>query len=196
MKQIAPRLIHCVLPSYAADQSTIFVRVIATEKSVTVLSHAPLASNKPSHLAIDTGIYGKSWVSDAPLPEILKNVFERRQNLKKPSNENRLSVTNEVEFSVIWSGNTARAVVDPLHEFLSHYALRASRVMKTKDDKIQTAYLLMPHQVVGFQRIVSRLRARRPWMDMKLTGPWPPFSFPEIWPEKEKSNSIDNSAAF
>ncbi len=195
MKQIAPRLVHCVLPSLSSNQDTIFVRVVSTPRLVGVFSHTPLSRNKPTHLYIDTGIYGRSWVSDAPLPEILQNVFERKQPLKKPSNENRLAVTNEVEFAVTWSGNVTRAILEPLHEFLSGYAARASKLVRAKDGKaFQTAYLLNPDQVVGFQRVAMRLRGRRPWMEIKLTGPWPPFSFPEIWPTEEEK-ATDGSAA-
>ena len=198
MKHIAPRLVHCVLPSFSSNQDTIFVRVVSTPRLVGVFSHAPVTRNKPSHLYVDTGLYGRSWVSDAPLPEILQNVFERKQPLRKPVNENRLTITSEVEFAVTWSGNVTRMVLDPLHEFLSGYAVRGSGLVRAKDGKaFQSVYLLNPDQVVGFQRVAMRLRARRPWMDVKLTGPWPPFSFPEIWPqEKSEKGATDSSAAF
>lgn len=177
------RFIHCVVPSIGGDAHTIRMQVITANTLVGVLSYAPVARETPQNLVIDSGPYGRSWVSDAPIPDILRAVFNSNPGVRKSRNDNRLAVTNEVEFAVTWAGTVSRQVIEPLHAFVAHYTLRHSAITKTKDGVLfQTAYLLAPDQVVGFQRVIARLAARRPWMNVAMTGPWPPFSFPEIWP--------------
>jgi hypothetical protein len=185
------RLIHCVVPTFGSTAQTLRIRVVTAQNLVGVFSYAPAKSEVPQNLLIDSGPYGRAWVSDAPIPDILRAVFHYAPGDKKSRNDNRPTVTNEVEFAVTWAGTVSRQVIEPLHAFVAHYALRHSTVAKTKDNtQFQTAYLLAPDQVVGFQRVIARLSARRPWMNVAMTGPWPPFSFPEIWPSENTGETV------
>jgi hypothetical protein len=185
------RLIHCVVPTFGTGEQTLRIRIVTAHHLVGVFSYAPAQNDRPQNIAIDSGPYGRAWVSDAPIPDILRAVFHYAPGDKTPRNDNRPTVTNEVEFAVTWAGTVSRQVIEPLHAFAAHYALRHSAITKTKDNtQFQTAYLLAPDQVVGFQRVMVRLSVRRPWMQVAMTGPWPPFSFPEIWPSDHTGETV------
>ncbi len=78
----------------------------------------------------------------------------------------------------------AVAAADDLHGALADLAEAAYRRPVAADDRrgllLDAAYLVAREERAGFLESVRRLEADRPELRLRVTGPWPPYSFVDL----------------